>query len=154
MPKTCLALLSLIALSGCAISQGPAIDSPEGLVAGLYRSHADGLGPFQDVRQAEVYFTPSLAALIRHDADVRPGFAGRLDFDPLCDGQESDIRNLRFEQTKLAVRGRGAEVRASFKNSGQDTEIFFDLVLTDDGWRIGDIRYPLSGRLVRLLGDR
>ncbi len=62
-----------------------------------------------------------------------------LDFDPLIDAQDYQIANLNVT-TDGVVENSHATVRASFTNSGAQTEVIYDLVWESGGWRVDNIR--------------
>lgn len=62
-----------------------------------------------------------------------------LDFDPLIDAQDYQLTNLNVATEALA-EGSHATVRASFANAGRPTEVVYDMVWENDGWRVDNIR--------------
>lgn len=62
-----------------------------------------------------------------------------LDFDPLIDAQDYQITNLNVATEALAENSH-ATVRASFANAGRPTEVVYDMVWENDGWRVDNIR--------------
>jgi hypothetical protein len=62
-----------------------------------------------------------------------------MDFDPLIDAQDHQLSNLNVTTEALAENSH-AVVRASFSNAGRPTEIVYDLVWEDGGWRVDNIR--------------
>ena len=95
--------------------------------------------------QANRFFVPTSARAI--DADMREakkrGEVPKLDGDPFVDAQDWDIDNLA-----IAVKADGAKAvgQVAFDNLGKRTRITLDLVQTQTGWRIADIKSP-SGSL-------
>ncbi len=59
-----------------------------------------------------------------------------IDFDPISDGQDSDLSAFSYE-TRLT--GDGAETIARFRNFGEPVRLTYSLVETSDGWRVADI---------------
>ena len=62
-----------------------------------------------------------------------------LDFDPLIDAQDYQITNLNVT-TDGVVENSHATVRASFANAGRPTEVVYDMVWENGGWRVDNIR--------------
>jgi hypothetical protein len=62
-----------------------------------------------------------------------------LDFDPLIDAQDYQLTNLNVATEALAENSH-ATVRASFANAGRPTEVVYDLVWENGGWRVDNIR--------------
>lgn len=62
-----------------------------------------------------------------------------LDFDPLIDAQDYQLSNLNVAAEGV-VENSHATVRASFSNAGAQTEIVYDLVWENNGWRVDNIR--------------
>ena len=126
--------------------------SPEEVVSELYGQQQNS--PFFQTKNRELvnkYFTERLSGLIWKDAVSTPeGEIGALDFDPLYDAQDFDIKNFILREFKYED-GR-SEVIASFENIDRKTEIIFMLILTKDGWKIDDIAYSDGRTLVSILG--
>jgi len=80
------------------------------------------------------------------------GEAAALDFDPLYDAQDTDIKKFSLRKSKSGKDA--AEVIASFENMGSKTEITYSLVLTRMGWRISNIKYADGRNLVGLLSGK
>jgi hypothetical protein len=83
-------------------------------------------------------FSPSLLHLIRHDQQINHGQAPALDWDPICDCQDSEGMHL----TALTVTSEGAShssARATLKFGNTTKVVSLSLVLTPKGWRIDDI---------------
>jgi len=110
--------------------------SPEGLVSDLYKLAVKNHSPFFQTKDHGVvtrYFSEPLAQLIWKDAVTSKGEVGALDFDPLYDAQDFDIK--KFSLRKSKSEKDSAEVIASFENMGHKTEITFSLVFTKTVWK-------------------
>jgi hypothetical protein len=128
--------------------------SPIELVSNLYKQKKDS--PFFQTKSRELitkYFTERLSDLIWKDAVSTPeGDIGALDFDPLYDAQDVDVKNFKLREIKS---GNGkSEVVASFENMGQKTKITFILLSTKAGWRIDNIKYSDDRTLFTILGGK
>ena len=62
-----------------------------------------------------------------------------LDFDPLIDAQDYQLTNLNVATEALSENSH-ATVRASFANAGRPTEVVYDLIWENGGWRVDNIR--------------
>lgn len=126
--------------------------TPEALVAKLYKAHDAEKSPFfQDKDRALVdhYFTKELADLMWKDVQASKGEVGALDFDPLYNAQDTEIKSLAVSKAK--VDGAKATVAASFVNFDKKTRVTFKLVQVGDAWKISDIQYPEGHALLKLL---
>jgi Protein of unknown function (DUF3828) len=126
--------------------------SPETLVSDLYKQKNSPFSQTKDRGLVNKYFSERLAQLIWKDAVSSKGEVGALDFDPLYDAQDVDIK--KFSLRKSRSEKNTAEVIASFENMGHKTEVTYTLVLAKMGWQIADIKYSDGRSLVRLLGGK
>jgi uncharacterized protein DUF3828 len=152
-------ILFLMLLAGqLSLAEAPKLavhSSPEALVSDLYKQRENKHSPFsqtEDRGLVNKYFSRRLAQLIWKDAVLSKGEVGALDFDPLYDAQDFDIKNFALRKSKSEKEI--AEVVASFENMGSKTEITYSLVLTKGGWKISDIKYTDGRHLVGLLGGK
>jgi hypothetical protein len=145
-------LLLLFVVFGLNLSAADQAVTPEALVAKLYKAHDAEKSPFfQDKDRALVdrYFAKELADLIWQDVKTTPeGELGALDFDPLYNAQDTEIKN--FAVNKAKVDGAKATVVASFVNFDKKTRVTFKLMQVGDAWKISDIQYPEGHALLKL----
>ena len=131
-------LASLAALPGCGPRAGA---DPVGTIAPLYAPYVAKQNPPSDLLQKAPWTGEMHAllgrALAKSREDDEP--LGAIDFDPIVDGQDWEITDLRVEQTKAPDGGR-AEVTAHFKNFGENVTVTFDLKQEGGGWRVDNIR--------------
>ena len=126
-----------------------AATSPEKVVTDLYSAHkgkADPLVYPASKKLLAAYFEKGLLSLFLKDQSESKGEVGKLDFDPLYDAQDFDIKD--FAVALVAQQKDSAEVAASFKNIGTSEKIVFLLTNTAQGWRITDIKYS-DGRTLK-----
>jgi hypothetical protein len=127
--------------------QGQAL-SPDAFLRGIYDPYLKADFKGQPYWQVSRFFVPELARAI--EADMREarrrGEVPRLDGDPFLDAQDWDVTDLA-----IAVKADGptATGEVSFDNLGKRIQIILDLVQTQAGWRIADIKAP-SGSLSAL----
>jgi len=145
MKRNLILPLILIALASQQLTaetpKSVAQSSPEGLVSDLYKLDEKKQSPFSQTKDHGLvtkYFSERLAQLIWKDAVKSKGEVGALDFDPLYDAQDFDIK--KFSLRKSKSENDSAEVIASFENMGHKTEITFSLVLTKTEKRVGKFR--------------
>jgi hypothetical protein len=127
----------------------PASTSPTKVVTDLYRAHKGKADPLQypaSKKLLATYFEKGLLSLFLKDQSESKGEVGKLDFDPLYDAQDFDIKD--FSIALVAQQKDSAEVAASFKNIGTSEKIVFVLSNTAQGWRITDIKYS-DGRTLK-----
>ena len=116
--------------------------TPEELVAQLYQAHNAEKSPFfQDKNRALVdrYFVKELADLLWQGVKESKGEVGVIDFDPLYDAQDTEIKDFIVNRAK--IDGGKATLVASFVNFDTKTRITFKLVQQDGAWKISDIEY-------------
>jgi len=122
--------------------------TPDDFLRGIYDPYLDMGFKGQPYWQTSRFFTPELARII--DADMRDakrrGEVPKLDGDPFLDAQDWNIKDLAIS---VKADGSKAVGNVSFDNLGKHTEITLDLVQTQAGWRIADIKSP-SGTLSEL----
>jgi len=145
-------VFGVILLSLCELraeTNPPAAPSPAKVVTDLYNAHrgkADPLRYPESKKLLVAYFEKGLLSLYLKDQAQSQGEIGKLDFDPLYDAQDFDIKDFAVAAGKQ--QKDSADVTASFKNMGTNTKIVFMLSNTAQGWRITDIKYS-SGRTLR-----
>lgn len=116
--------------------------SPETVVAELYKLHDAQKGPFfQSKNRALVdkFFTKPIADLIWRSNNGPTDEVGAIDFDPLYDGQDFEIKNLTFAASD--VKDTTATVTANFLNFGEKRSVKYLMKLADGIWKIDDIKY-------------
>jgi hypothetical protein len=117
---------------------------PVAFIAALYKSYTD-IGPGEDGEPGlPGMYSKRLQALIDKDAAETPeGDVGRLDWDPVVDGQDWNVTGLTIKEVYRS--GGEARVRAVFVN-GEPRNMLFNLVREDGKWRIDDIAETLKPR--------
>lgn len=150
MKKIIVVALSLFSLCGVqAQTSSPAATPPTKVVTNLYSAHqgkADPLVYPVSKKLLGAYFEKGLLSLYLKDQSESKGEVGKLDFDPLYDAQDFEIKDFAVA---LATQEKdSAEVAASFKNMGTSEKIVFLLSNTAQGWRITDIKYS-DGRTLK-----
>jgi hypothetical protein len=150
MKKSIVVTAFLFSLCGVrAETTLPTTTSPTKVVTDLYSAHKGKADPLQypgSKKLLGAYFEKGLLSLYLKDQKESKGEVGKLDFDPLYDAQDFEIKD--FSVALVAQQKDSAEVAASFKNMGTSEKIVFLLSNTAQGWRITDIKYS-NGRTLK-----
>jgi len=146
-------LVSLSSLSVNAAQRAASANSPDGVVRELYRVHNNGRGHVFD-RKGKKYiykfFDQKLADLLWKDITETPeGEVGNLDFDPLYNAQDTEIKN--FAVGRADIKGETGVVPVTFTNFGGKVSIKFNVKLVNGNWKIDDINYGEIGTLSKIL---
>jgi hypothetical protein len=145
-------VVTIVLLTLCGVraeTSLPAATSPTKVVTDLYSAHKGKADPLQYPASKKLlgaYFEKGLLSLYLKDQKESKGEVGKLDFDPLYDAQDFEIKD--FSVALVAQQKDSAEVVASFKNMGTSEKIVFLLSNTSQGWRITDIKYS-DGRTLK-----
>jgi hypothetical protein len=149
-------LIALLVILGSLFSnaaQKAQPSSPDAVVRELYRVHNHGRGHvFEAKGKNDIYkfFDEALADLIWKNITETPeGEVGNLDFDPLYNAQDTEIKN--FQIGKPVVEGDKSTVSVSFRNFGKPTTIKFEMHNGKHGWQIKNVFYGEGSDLVKLL---
>jgi hypothetical protein len=136
--------------AGGQIAQNP----PETIVAELYKLHDAQKGPFFQTKSRSLvdkFFTKPFADLIWKANHGPEGEVGAIDFDPLYDGQDFEIKDLKFAASD--IKETTATVTANFLNFGEKRSVRFLMRSADGNWKIDDIKYQEQGTLMDALKD-
>jgi hypothetical protein len=143
------ALILVLALGApAALSQDeskPAAKTASGPVAfvtAIYKTYTDSGQGDPATPGLPGMYSKRLQGLI--DKDAAEGDVGRLDFDPVVDGQDWEVTGLKIKEVYRS--GGDARVRATFANLGEPRNIIFNLVREDGQWRIDDIAETFKPR--------
>ena len=138
-----------------AKQEKPAAETAEAWVAKLYALNKNNKGPFfqtKDKAALNRWLTKDLADLVLKDAVNSDGEVGVLDFDPLYNAQDTEIKDFKIGPPK--PEGATTTVTVSFKNFNEATTVTFLLAQAEDkSWRISDIRYPDKSTLKGMFLD-
>jgi len=122
------------------------------LVAQLYKEHSGKSDPLQypaSKKLLQNYFHKALLDLYLKDQEDSKGEVGKIDFDPLYDAQDLQIKD--FSLVVLNNKKDSGYVAARFKNMGVEQQVVFALQSTKAGWRIADIQYKDGRSLLKIL---
>jgi len=112
---------------------------PADTVRPLYDRYLTEGAQFPGLEQQAPWSAAMLAALQAMMARSQAAGEPILDFDPLIDAQDYQLTNLNVT-TDSVVENSHATARASFANGGAQTEIIYDLVWENGGWRVDNVR--------------
>ncbi|MEG9437706.1 DUF3828 domain-containing protein [Edaphobacter sp. HDX4] len=135
-------MLALAMLLGMAGQTAQGKDGARNFAEAIYArySRAQGSGPDFLRQDGQDVFSPTLFRLIKRDVEATPqGFAGRLDFDPICSCQDPD--GLRVESITVDPAKNQfvpTTVILHYPDSTTKT-VRLTLVFTKDGWRVYDV---------------
>jgi hypothetical protein len=138
-------LAAILSAAHCCFPQDEGVSNEETsqrFVEGLYARYGPDGNPAnlsgEDASQA---FDPSLIALVKADAAaVGPGHVGVLDYDPLCDCQETDVDFPGLKITTQSVGASHATATVTFNDVNQKPiKIVLTLVRNPSGWRIFNV---------------
>lgn len=134
-----------------------AADDPTGIIAAIYtraaKSKGDGGGTFViQTRAARTkYLSNSLVELwAKADARARKGDGGPVDFDPVTNSQDPDVKSFKVAAAKQAadkatvavtIESHQREARAN----AADKTIRYDFVHEAGQWKIDDIKGAVDG---------
>jgi hypothetical protein len=140
-----LSAAALAALAACsrekkgdAPAAAPASD-PAAVIRPLYDRYMTEGAQFPDFRNQAPWSASLWTQLEAMNARSEAMNEPILDFDPLIDGQDYQLSNLTVT-TDALVENSSAVVRASFTNAGHPSEVVYDMVWEDGGWRVDNIR--------------
>ena len=149
------------AIAPCAFATSP--DDPVAIVNAIYaraaKGKGDGGGAFIiETKAAKAkYLSKALVALwAKADAHTPKGDVGPVDFDPVTNSQEPDVKSLTVTPEKLeadkaviavTIAGRGAP-----RANPADNTIRYDFVRDDGRWKIDDISGSSDGEAWSIRG--
>lgn len=142
-------VLACVALAACSGEQAktdapdgastPAATDPSTVIRPLYdRYLTEGatFPPLQEQAPWSNSLRGLLAAMVQRSQQINEPI---LDFDPLINAQDYQLSNLSVANEAIAD-GSHAVVRVTFINATTPTDIVYDLIWEDDGWKVDNIR--------------
>jgi Protein of unknown function (DUF3828) len=125
---------------------------PQQVVRQIYQLDKAKEPLLQNPKLIERYFDSRLAALLKKDlSEHKAGGMGLLDFDPLYDGQDTEITALGID--KPMISGDHATVLVRFKNFGEPKRITFRFNRSEGQWKVQNIIYPSHANLVDIMSS-
>jgi hypothetical protein len=136
--------------------QAGAADDPAGIVTAIYtrvaKGKGDGGGTFVFQKAARTkYLSNALVALwAKADARTKKGDSGPVDFDPVTNSQDPDVKSFKVAAEKqgadkatiaVTIESHQREARAN----AADKTIRYDFVQEAGQWKIDDIKGAVDG---------
>ena len=161
-------LIALLAANDIrfARAEPPAPKDPVAIVTAIYtraaKGKGDGGGAFIiENRTAKAkYLSKSLVALwAKADAHTPKGDVGPVDFDPVTNSQEPDVKSFKVAPENLeADKATVAVTIAGHRNDRKAANqvVRYEFVREADGWKIDDIKGSSDGEawsIRKLLAD-
>jgi ABC-type transporter MlaC component len=152
--------LILLAILLSAAALGAAAQTPEAIIKEVYAIHArdikaggeDRIINGKNRRYLDKFFEKNLADLIWEDLTTERDDIGVIDADLFYGGQDDPrITALRVQTTKIT--GKQAMVRVTFNNWGTKNVIIYQMVRTDQGWKISDIKFGAEDSLLKMFKE-
>src|ERR1700686_2993191 len=147
----------LAATSSRLASAAPsAPNDPVAIVTAIYtraaKGKGDGGGAFVIENKAAKakYLSKSLVALwAKADAHTPKGDVGPVDFDPVTNSQEPDVKSFKVVAEKLEADKAVIAVTIAGRNTpprkGADQVVHYEFVREGDKWKIDDIKGASDG---------
>jgi hypothetical protein len=131
-------------------------DDPVAIITAIYtrvaKGKGDGGGGFViESKQAKAkYLSKSLIALwAKADAHTPKGDVGPVDFDPVTNSQDPDVKSFKVDAEKLEADKALISVTLTGRNTPPrkpaDRLIRYDFVRESNGWKIDEIRGAIDG---------
>ena len=142
--RVLLGLLLALALSADIANAAP-VDSdsvasdPVSLIKAIYKTYDTDNPGLPHI------YSKRLQALIDKDEKETPeGMVGRIDWDVFVDGQDWKLTELKI--ALVSKTADKAQVRTTFKNFGEPSNMLFELVREEGHWRVDDVTKTLPPR--------
>jgi hypothetical protein len=134
----------------------PATSDPVAIVTAIYtraaKGKGDGGGGFVIENKAAKakYLSKSLIELwVKADAHTPKGDVGPVDFDPVTNSQDPDVKSFKVDAEKLEVDKAVIAVTITGRNTpprkGADQVVRYEFVREADKWKIDDIKGATDG---------
>jgi hypothetical protein len=160
-----LVLSTLLAATEAPLARAEpaAPDDPVAIINTIYarvaKGKGDGGGGFVTANKAAKakYLSKSLIALwAKADAHTPKGDVGPVDFDPVTNSQEPDVKSFKVETEKLDANSALIAVTITGRNTPPrkpaDQVIRYTFVREAEGWKIDDIKGASDGEAWSIRG--
>jgi len=146
---------SLLASIAPAFAETPAPSDPVTILTAIYtraaKGNGDGGGSFVIENKAakSKYLSKALVALwAKADAHTPKGDVGPVDFDPVTNSQEPDVKSFKVDAEKMeADKATVAVTITGHRNDRKpaDQVVRYDFVREGGSWKIDDIKGSSDG---------
>ena len=160
--STGLAGLFAAAIAPAMAQPAPPAD-PVAILTAIYtraaKGKGDGGGAFVIENKAAKakYFSKSLIALwAKADAHVEKGDVGPVDFDPVTNSQDPDVKSFKVTADKLEADKAAVSVTMTShrepRKTPADDVVHYDFVREGNTWKIDDIKGSADGEAWSIRG--
>ncbi|MDN4981966.1 DUF3828 domain-containing protein [Bradyrhizobium sp. WYCCWR 13022] len=146
---------SLLVAAKPAFAQAPAASDPVFILTAIYTRAAKGKGEggaafvTENKAAKAKYLSKALVALwAKADAHTPKGDVGPIDFDPVTNSQEPDVKSFKVDAEKTeADKAKLAVTITGHRNDRKpaDQIVRYDFVLEAGSWKIDDIKGSSDG---------
>ena len=156
LTRRALFLSTLFATFSAARAEPPAANDPVAIVTAIYTRAAKGKGDsgggfvYENKAAKAKYLSKALIALwAKADAHTQKGDVGPIEFDPVSNSQDPDIKSFKVNADKLEADK--ATVAASMisghgpRKTSDDDVVRYDFVREANAWKIDDIKGKMDG---------
>jgi Protein of unknown function (DUF3828) len=155
LTRRTLILSGLFATFAGAHAEPPSANDPVAIVTAIYTRATKGKGTegggfvYENKAAKAKYLSKSLIALwAKADAHTAKGDVGPVDFDPVSNSQDPDIKSFKVNAEKLDADKATIAVSMISAHTGRkagDEVVRYDLVREVNGWKIDDIKGKSDG---------
>jgi hypothetical protein len=155
LTRRALMLSGLFAIFASAHAEPPAANDPLAIVTAIYTRAAKGKGSdgggfvYENKAAKAKYLSKSLIALwAKADAHTPKGDVGPVDFDPVSNSQDPDIKSFKVNAEKLEADKATIAVAITGDQTTRkagDEVVRYDFVREANGWKIDDIKGKADG---------
>jgi hypothetical protein len=155
LTRRALVLSGLFATFSLAHAEPPAANDPVAILTAIYTRAAKGKGDsgggfvYENKAAKAKYLSKSLIALwVKADAHTQKGDIGPIEFDPVSNSQDPDIKSFQVSAEKLEADKASVAVTMVAghgpRKTGDDV-VRYDFVREANGWKIDDIEGKSDG---------
>ena len=150
------ASLLATAVAQPALATAPAPDDPAGIITAIYTRAAKGRGDsggafiIENKAAKAKYLSKSMVELwAKADAHTPKGDVGPVDFDPVTNSQEPDVKAFKVVAEKLEAEKAIIAATITGRNTPSrkpaDRTVRYDFVRDTGAWKIDDIKGASDG---------
>jgi hypothetical protein len=146
---------SLFATLNAAAAQAPSANDPVAILTAIYtraaKGKGDGGGAFiiESKAAKAKYLSKSLVALwAKADAHTPKGDVGPVDFDPVTNSQDPDVKSFKIDAEKLEADKATVTVTITGHRNDRkpgDQIVRYEFVREAGSWKIDDIKGASDG---------
>ncbi|MBR1173534.1 DUF3828 domain-containing protein [Bradyrhizobium sp. KB893862 SZCCT0404] len=155
LTRRCFVAVALLAGISPALAETAAPADPAAILTAIYTRAAKGKGDggaafvIENKAAKAKYLSKALVALwAKADAHTPKGDVGPVDFDPVTNSQEPDVKSFKVDAEKMeADKAIVAVTITGHRNDRKPADLIvrYDFVREAGSWRIDDIRGSSDG---------